>query len=173
MKTRTAGHSLLEVIAVVSVASVVLGMVSMTLHMAARGRSVAIENAQYATTVTRLAVAFRSDVHRAVSSQLPGDGALLRLRLSDQRTIDYQIEPAWIRRIVRRQDTVEHREAFALPADCRPQWESTGDDRPTVSLVLQRTAEAAGRDRWPSAVLRIDAIVGTQPPVVAAAEGEN
>src|SRR5579863_5938808 len=66
-----AGVSLVEMLIVITVAAVMVGLAVTTIHLLLRAEHEATSAARYASSVTRLAHAFRDDIHFALQVELP------------------------------------------------------------------------------------------------------
>jgi type II secretory pathway component PulJ len=118
---RRRGISLIELLAVLSGCSVVLGLTASLLHQTMRAQSHTREFFDVERSSQRLARQFRSDVHAAatdsidvVDSEDAPDRELLRLQLPDGQTIAYQRSAAKVIRIVTQTDAPTAREEYAL-----------------------------------------------------------
>src|SRR5688500_18291789 len=94
---RRHGISLIELLAVLSGCSVVLGLTASLLHQTMRAQSHTRDFFDVERNAQRLARQFRSDVHAAAADSIDdidaegvSDGELLRLQLPDGQTIRYQ-----------------------------------------------------------------------------------
>ena len=113
--------SLIELLAVLSGCSVVLGLTASLLHQTLRAQSHTRDFFTVERNVQRLARQFRSDVHAAatdsidlVDSEDINGGELLRLQLPDGQTIAYQRSAAKVIRIVTQTDAPTAREEYTL-----------------------------------------------------------
>ena len=118
---RRPGVSLVELIVLMSAASVILslsaGLIHRMMHAESRARSVAAVE----RTSLRLAEALRRDIHAASSavtdpSQLT-DGAFLRLESAEKGRIDYRLEDLTIHRLQLDAEQIVAREQFLFPTD--------------------------------------------------------
>jgi hypothetical protein len=119
MKTRH-GASLVELIVVMSAATIVLTMSASLIHQVMHAQSRARAFADVERTSLRLANAFRRDVHEATSAKLAeaglGERAFLRLTLPDNQTIEYGRRETNIVRVLFEGSRSVAREEFAFPA---------------------------------------------------------
>jgi hypothetical protein len=118
---RRRGISLIELLAVLSGCSVVLGLTASLLHQTMRAQSHTRDFFDVERNAQRLARQFRSDVHAAAADSIDdgnadeaSDGDLLRLRLPDGETITYQRAAEKIIRIASQRDAPTAREEYAL-----------------------------------------------------------
>jgi len=118
---RRRGISLIELLAVLSGCSVVLGLTTSLLHQTMRAQSHTREFFDVERSAQRLARQFRSDVHAAATDSIDlidakdaSDGELLRLRLPDGQTIVYQRAAAKVIRIATQTGAATAREEYAL-----------------------------------------------------------
>lgn len=118
---RRRGISLIELLAVLSGCSVVLGLTASLLHQTMRAQSHTRDFFDVERNAQRLARQFRSDVHAAAADSIDdvdaegvSNGELLRLRLPDGQTIAYQRAAEKIIRIASRADGPTAREEYAL-----------------------------------------------------------
>ena len=112
MKSRRSGKSLIEMLILISLTSVVLGIVSTTLVALFKTDRQVRRDVQQQTTLARLGSRFRTDAHAARSCQID---KTCDLTLADGRVIRYSFEGQRLSREVRRRDAIEHRDAFVLP----------------------------------------------------------
>jgi type II secretory pathway component PulJ len=113
--------SLIELLAVLSGCSVVLGLTASLLHQTMRAQSHTRDFFDVERNVQRLARQFRSDVHAAatdsidiVDSEDAPNRELFRLQLPDGETIAYQRAAAKVIRIATQADVPTAREEYAL-----------------------------------------------------------
>jgi len=119
MKSRR-GASLVELLVVMSAATVVLTMSASLIHRIMHAQSKARALSDVERTSLRLANAFRQDVHQATSAVL-GESNLdeqtfLRLALPESHTIEYGRQNANVVRILLEGGRTVAREEFAFPA---------------------------------------------------------
>ena len=113
--------SLIELLAVLSGCSVVLGLTASLLHQTMRAQSHTRDFFDVERNAQRLARQFRSDVHAAAADSIDdvdaegvSDGEMLRLQLPDGLTITYQRAAEKIIRIASQTDAPTAREEYAL-----------------------------------------------------------
>ncbi len=119
MKARR-GVSLVELLVVMSAATVVLTLSTSLIHRIMHAQSKARAFADVERTSLRLTNAFRQDVHQATSVKLDeaeiGERVFLRLQLPENRTIEYGRQEANIVRVLLEGSRTVAREEFAFPA---------------------------------------------------------
>ena len=117
MKPRR-GISLIELLAVLSGCSVVLGLTASLLHQTMRAQSHTRDFFDIERNAQRLARQFRSDVHAAAADPIDvdaaGAGELLRIQLPDGQSVAYQRAAEKIIRIASQSDGPTAREEYAL-----------------------------------------------------------
>src|SRR5579872_1670564 len=90
---RRSGSTLVEMLIVLSVASVILGLSVSTIHLLLEAEHEAARSLQFNTSLARLTHAFRGDMHASRHVELPGaeaGNANLLVATSDARQIRYQ-----------------------------------------------------------------------------------
>ena len=118
--SRRRGISLIELLAVLSGCSIVLGLTASLLHQTMRAQSHTRDFFDVERNAQRLARQFRSDVHAAAADSIDidladaGDGVLVQMELSDGRSIAYQRAAEKIIRIASQADGPTAREEYAL-----------------------------------------------------------
>ena len=136
------GVSLVELLVVMSAATVILTMSTTLIHRLMRTQSRARLVADGERSSLRLSESFRNDVHRARSSRIDQtnlpDDVLVRLQLTDGTSVEYGQENAKILRVARESGKVVAREEFAFPASIEATLKRPDDQ----SLVLTVTARA-------------------------------
>ncbi|QDT75221.1 PulJ/GspJ family protein [Lacipirellula limnantheis] len=119
MRSRRA-ISLIELLAVLSGCSVVLGLTASLLHQTMRAQSHTRDFFDVERNAQRLARQFRSDVHAAAVDSIDvdladaGDGVLLQMELPDGQSVAYQRAAEKIIRIASQTDGPTAREEYAL-----------------------------------------------------------
>ena len=112
--------SLIELLAVLTGCSVVLGLTASLLHQTMRAQSHTRDFFTVERNALRLSRQFRADVHAAEADSIDvvaddaGDGALLRLQLPDGQTVEYQRAAEKIIRLTSPGDAPTAREEYAL-----------------------------------------------------------
>ena len=179
---RHSGFTLVEMMIVISLSSIVLATIGIVFQ-GLRGAQRAIGDHQTAIdNIARLAQQFRADVHSATSAEIaavdleaaawPPDAGeksdaaqeILKLPQPEGKEVDYRLDRGSMTRVVRSGNQIAERESYALPENCRVQWQL--DDSPNSDATTKRATallsyplgdqelEFSGERK-----LRIDAIV--------------
>ena len=112
--------SLIELLAVMTGCSVILGLTASLLHQTMRAQSHTRDFFTVERNALRLSRQFRADVHAAETDSIDvvaddaGDSALLRLQLPDGQVVEYQRDAEKIIRLTSEGDAATTREEFAL-----------------------------------------------------------
>ncbi|HEY2155926.1 MAG TPA: hypothetical protein VGH33_09875 [Isosphaeraceae bacterium] len=162
---RRRGSSLLELLAVLAVATALLtiaaGLVFQMLKIGGSERSRVVA----AANLERLGHDLRQDVHSATKLDDLGPGRLL-LSQPEGRAVEYTVHGRNVLRTVRRGDKVDRREEYGLPSATGLRFESLRDEtRSLIAAVLivdpaarpDRAADPGYRDYRIEAVLGRDA----------------
>ena len=173
------GTTLIETLAVMMMASVVLGGVAVFLSGMWRSQQASDGYDSMLNSIVRVAAQFRDDVHRAVSVQLPAGDAQSRnakftALLPGGQNVEYQAEASGITRVLRVGDKVQYRELYMLPINAAASWEVVSSGGNVVgSLLIKRPLQAGSLDPTESRTLRIDAVAGIAPQSIAIAQSEK
>jgi len=120
-RTARRGASLLELLIVMSAATVILTITAALVHRVMLAHSKARAFVDIERTSLRLANAFRSDVHQAIAASIAqgaADGAaFLKLELPADQRIEYRRDGGIILRILLDSDRIASREAFTFPSE--------------------------------------------------------
>lgn len=164
MRTPRRGYALIELLVVLTVASVMLtlcaGMVHLLLKLDRSGRSAS----ETATDLARLARDFRADAHAAGPIAPPvappvGSADRLALTLDSGKTVEYQVRPLDVLRTLREGDKVRRYETYRRPSRSSVAIEVRAEGtKPFASLVVDRPAD--GRDNSLYRDYRIEAELG-------------
>ena len=134
------GHSLVEMLVAITLLGSLLGTVSVTVSAMFRADQTMRDELAKDQALEQFTARFRSDVHQAVSASLgePGEGDApareLTLQGSGDQTVRYTLGPRDVQRVVRRGETILHRETYALTATG---WEiKIENGAPIVSALL-------------------------------------
>ena len=154
--TRRRGKTLVEMLVLISVLTIILGLVATSLVVLFKTDRQVRRDLEQVTALARLSSKFRADAHAAASCQVADS---CDLALPDGRVVRYAAGPQCITREVRRGDAVEHRDAFLLPATATAKFElpdelqgrlvrlsisaAADSDRPYLTAVRPATIEAA------------------------------
>lgn len=134
------GHSLLETLVVISITSVVLGLIATTLHRTMNAYQDAHAFREDETAAWRLSHQMRRDLRSAEYDIAHRDGELrLLLRSRQGEQIEYRFRPRAVVRHQRRgaeQPTIRDQFRFRSPRSWRVETDATG-------LLIRTEAEAA------------------------------
>ena len=158
-RARHRGVTLVEMLVVVTAASVLLGLVTVVLHTTFRAERKLRDQLALHRTIDRLARQFRADVHAAGSQRQADEGQRLILNLPGQQAAEYRITDTRIIRTLQQNAHVRHREAYALPTGVTAQWESiTDDERSVTAIVIIRGSDP--KNKAAQRTIRIEATPG-------------
>ncbi len=115
MKTRS-GFTLVEVMAAISVGSILLVLSMGVVHRVLNVESHSRDQARIQRSLSRLSHDFRRDVQRASSIEQNLE-SLVKLRFSDKSTITYRLIEGNLHRTQESQEKTQQRESYLLPAD--------------------------------------------------------
>jgi|GEM_PF-1828465 len=178
MHRQRRGISLLEILIVISLVSLILSLSSTMLIASFRAHERAVAREDLQRSLGRLALRLRTDAHAAMSADTVPDDAQngLRLTMVDGRTISYEAGDGEIVRTVRREDTVEHRDAFPLPGFSTSFSISAAADE-TDSGLSSVVVEFQSRGEHPTShaarLLPIEAAVGLSKSDLQNSESEE
>lgn len=161
---RPRGVSLIELIVVMTVATVVMGVAVGVLYTLMRIEGTTREHLRLRTAQGRLGQQFRRDVHAAISFTTP-DGEAggktsggWELQLAADRVVRYRVEEDKLVRTEAGGGDGEARESFALGSDATVTIRIEDDSKPTiVSLLIARGDEAV--EPSAAAAVRVDAVL--------------
>jgi type II secretory pathway pseudopilin PulG len=162
---RRRGLSLVEVVVVMTAASVVLGTTATLLYTMMRAERAARHEIQRRAVLGRLADQFRSDAHAAtgcvplVREAGQNEASLWRFNLPGEAAVVYQNDPEGLARTERAGGSEKRRESFALPAESTARIEVPSGTTPAiVSLWIVPAGQSAAQP--PGGPVRIDAVLG-------------
>lgn len=168
------GFTLIELIAVMTIASVVFTVLSVAIFALHRTQSQVQSEWNVAMTVSDFAHRLRTDAHDARQFTLEGNGAevengrawpSLLLILDDGRRIvyDFQHDAARIRRQVFRGEERIHHDAYLLPRGAEVHWEPPAEgEAPLLAVIVARPAGREPAGQRPQRKTRIEALVGLE-----------
>lgn len=152
------GITMVEVLAVVTVASMVLTLMGRVLHKTMEHQHATQRAAEFHRVAARLGHTFRSDVHQALRMKLEQD----TLTLSDERgTTTYRVEGSTLFRQRIKDDQTSLNEVL-LPACCEFRLDNNGNSVAALIVTLLdptfRQAEPIAGSTTPKS-LRIEATI--------------
>ena len=154
-----AAFTLIEMIAVISLVSAILGGVAVLLQGVWRAeRARTHHSAQYAA-IHRAGELFRTDVRAGDVDLAAGQGSASRIvvTLPDQRTIEYTAGEARIDRQVRESGQIARRRHLRAPPGSTATWLRDAGELPVVSLLIKTPRSAEPVESSSTRTLRIDA----------------
>jgi prepilin-type N-terminal cleavage/methylation domain-containing protein len=140
-RRRRSGVSLVEMLVVMTVAGVMMGLAITTIHLLLGAEHEATKSVRYAASVSRLARAFRDDIHAAGEVEVPPaePGKPVTLIASTAGgQIRYELESHLATRVETTGDGEANRDVFYFPPGSRLQVarEEPGLIRLTVEMPL-------------------------------------
>jgi len=166
MKRKARGIALVELLVVIALVSVIISAVAICLHGMYRANQRTRESMAGRTAISRLSLGFRADAHAAaaaaVDAKTSKKPASIVFSQPAGRTVGYRFERSRVLRVVRQDGEVAHRDAFRLPRRTEIQWESAGDGKPFVSMVIDYVSES-GADET-ACQQRVEAAIGLHNP---------
>lgn len=137
------GASLIEVVVVMSVASVMLGVAITTIHLLLRAEREFTQSAWHAQSEARLSQLLRQDVHAGESVELTAlerpPGQMLRVRFGPDRWAEYRIDGQRIVRRLSAAGQTVHRDAYYVPPQSRLEFQHDAEPR-LVRLIVRHPA---------------------------------
>ncbi len=155
MKNR--GFTLVEMVAVISVSSVLLVLATGVVHRAMRIDTAWRERADVTRAMTRLAHDLRRDAHRAQSVEITQDPLVLRIVFADDAEVSYQVVGEKIVRERQAAGEQTEREYYKKPADYGLEITILASPE-RVELRLTHDVKLVGIE--PRTVLHVEAQVG-------------
>jgi prepilin-type N-terminal cleavage/methylation domain-containing protein len=144
------------------VAASLLGLLTATVSRVLIAHGAACEHLENLVSVGRLGEQFRSDVHAAQSATTEPLGAQvrkLRLDLGTDELVEYEIEPAGLRRTLSVDGQIWHREMFVLPGMGVLGWNDDFKTSGRLSLRLGRLPHGSDDSAAPVSEFSIDAAI--------------
>lgn len=139
---RRSGFTLVEVMASISVSSVLLvlsmGMVHRVLNLESSSR----DEIRVSRSITRLSHDFRHDVQRAVAVEVVQEAELM-LTLADGSSVSYHVTEEYLLRERHVNDTVAQRETYDLPRDAAVRI-SEQESPSRLALSISRDLKLSG-----------------------------
>ena len=145
------GFSLIEVMVVITMLTVIMSLTGMTFYLLIRTERVVSESFVTERAISRLAVQFRDDIHRADTTTIMGDRdaatSELVLDLKSGSRIRYVASKHGLSRQLFEKEKMLSRDDFLVP-HCQI-WFTAGEDanRSLRALVIQRPGPVLTRQR--------------------------
>jgi type II secretory pathway pseudopilin PulG len=172
-RRRNAAYTLVELLVVITLATVVFATVGVLLHSAWRVERSVQDQRESHDTLDRLASQFRADIHAASTVQTSSisDPAnkkppipQLLATLRERSTVEYRFDQGTMTRTLRAADQVTAQESFVMPAGATIGWQLSKLDAKAVkelaSLLVSCPLSTTARDLADRRNLRVDAVVG-------------
>ena len=148
------GYSLIEMIVVMTIATVIVGLSAAILHLLLRTERNGRQQMHRSAALARLADQFRSDVHAAAHQPVPDDAnpSCWTFELKAGRNVQYRAQAGQIERVETLGGKIERRESYALPPDAAVAIATPDDTKPPVATLMVREP--------PNREIRIAAVLG-------------
>ena len=145
MKQLRRGYTLIESLVVIVLTSTTLTVVTVTMHTLHRAEHRLREDLQSQRALEQLAFRLRQDSHGAASAAIgevtEARSRSLTLVTPDEQRIEYSSAGTGIERVVRRGETISHRDRFLLAAAADSFWTiDTRFERPVIVFHWPRPA---------------------------------
>jgi prepilin-type N-terminal cleavage/methylation domain-containing protein len=151
------GHTLLEMIVVMTVGATLLGIAVCLMHLLMRAEQSGRTHADRYATIARLADQFREDVHAAAGRPAAEGQTAWRLELAPDRTVRYAADSGEIAREERAGEKIVSREFYKMPDEYTASIAPDDAANPAlVSLVVVLDSGSISKHRE----IRIDAAWG-------------
>ena len=140
MMPRRRGYTLTECLVAITLLGSLLGTVTLTLGVMYRADRNLRDAVDQERALEQFTARFRSDAHQALSASVskPAEAKApareLVLKSSGDETIQYTLVPQHVERVVRRGQTVVHRETYGVTATVAG-WQIRDDRKPTAISV--------------------------------------
>jgi len=155
---RRRGYSLVELLVVISMSSVMLGIITVLFTLLFRIERSGRDHVRHSAVLGRLADQFRRDVHATPVGGV-SVGEPVQFSPAPDRTITYGTPHGAVIRIERVGSEEVRRESFVLPSSCSASIGSPPDAKgPTVTLSIAPRTDT--QPRRPGRTLRVDALLG-------------
>jgi hypothetical protein len=142
------GSTLVEMLIVISVASVMLGVSVCTIHVLLEAEHEAARSVRFDTSVARLAQAFRGDMHASRQVELPASEPgkpIVLLATANDRQIRYELDAHLATRIETEGGRQVHREMYYFPQHSRMRFECQPDHTLVLLEIDMQSARMATR----------------------------
>ena len=152
------GVSLIEMLVVISMMTIVIGLVGMTFHLLLRSERLVAQSFVTERTISRLAIQFRDDVHQSETGVLTGgsenDKPALTLGNTSGNQIRYVVIAEGLVRLLETHDRVTARDDFRLP-ECHISIFAGSDGESSLRrLVIERPGAALVKKHQEAVPLR-------------------
>jgi type II secretory pathway pseudopilin PulG len=168
------GTSLVELLAVMSVASVVFTVLALSIHALYRTQAKVQDDAHVAAALHRFARQLREDAHAAAEASLGDEEAAAQNAAPSPLTFqfdggqiavyDYHPASAAIRRRVMEDGKTTWRDTFALSRGCEVRWSRGEPPASLLTVVVAHPAGHAPKGQGAWRQTRIEAAVGLDRP---------
>lgn len=159
------GHSLIELLAIISAMTVLMAVIAVTLTSLLRLEHASGEQLAWQSTWHRLSIDLRDDARAATAASLKDDdkgAARLSLTLPSGATIEYHAAPAHVERRELRDGQPVATETYRLPEVYAAKLSLTGEPpEQQATIELSRSAAgSAGPNAQTTLPLKISVVVG-------------
>jgi type II secretory pathway pseudopilin PulG len=166
------GHSLIELLAVTTIASVVFSVIGVSLYALTGMHNRVQEESQRAAALSNFAQRLRDDAHAAVEWTISGEQAAagdepaavsVTLTMDDGQIVVYDISPdsTRLRRRVVQDDRTTQRDTFPLPRGSLVRWQAPEEgESPLLAVIVARPPSSAAQGQQVLRETRIEAALG-------------
>lgn len=158
---RRRGIMLVEVIMAITIATAVIGVLTVAVSRLILSNAAAHEHLQTVVTLGRLGEQFRRDAHAARDATIeaaPEQPTRLKLQGDADWAVEYEITPDGLQRVATAAGQAEHRDRFVLPGMKFLGWKMDEDGR-AISLLVGRLARPATDEPALSGRFSIDGLL--------------
>jgi Tfp pilus assembly protein FimT len=159
---RRRGYSLIELVAVMAIAMIIMGIAVTTIHLLLRADRHSAQAVWHNTSIAQLSRTLRDDTHGArqvAVHEMPDGMSVLQLTLDGSQKVSYEIEQHEIVRTVFQGDVVKNRNSFFAPVGSSLRFEPV-DEGTAVRLMIQRAPLVAHAHADAGRMLTIEAVAG-------------
>jgi prepilin-type N-terminal cleavage/methylation domain-containing protein len=148
------GYSLIELVVVMTIATVIVGLAAAMLHLLLRTERNGRQQMHRSAALARLADQFRDDVRAAARQLVPDDAnpSCWTFEMEAGRNVQYRAQAGQIERVETLGGQIERRESYALPPDAAVWIATPGDSKPPVATLIVK--DTSNRE------IRIAAVLG-------------
>ncbi|MFV2067973.1 MAG: type II secretion system protein J [Pirellulales bacterium] len=146
LPTRRLGTSFVELLVVMSTATVILTTSATLIHRILHAQSKAYAFFDVQRSALRLSSQFRRDVRQATDASIRGEGAeaVLTLPSAGDQLVQYRLVDGDVLRVLSIQGTAVSQEEFTFPADTEWILEERTDPRRLILTLAARPSKKAG-----------------------------